>query len=245
MTVADLLAGRLPGRVVGCIVLMAGLERALPPGDGVSAFLRLYRAVTVAVEEAAGDEGDFGDPRFIRWLDVVFANLFFRALRAETRRPGSAPRAWAPLLEARGRPGIARIQFALAGMNAHINRDLPFALVQTWKALGLEPERTSVQYADFTRVNALLELTEARVKAEFATGALGHVERSLGDVDDAVAMWKVAKAREAAWVNAETLWALRGNEELGDRYALALDRLVGLAGRGLLRPLGHSSFDLT
>lgn len=237
MTVAELLARRLPGRVVGCITLMEELERALPRKDGVSAFLRLYRAVTEAVEEAAREGGDFADPRFVRWLDVVFANLFFRALRAETRRPGSAPKAWAPLLEARGRPGLARIQFALAGMNAHINRDLPFALVQTWEALDLEPERTSAQYEDFTRVNALLELTEERVKAEFATSALGHVERSLGNVDDAVAMWKVAKAREAAWVNAETLWALRGSPELRDRYALALDRLVGLAGRGVLRPL--------
>jgi Family of unknown function (DUF5995) len=120
------------------------------------------------------------------------------------------PKAWAPVFEARDRRGIAPIQFALAGMNAHINRDLPFALVETWEALDLGPDRTGVAFRDFTLVNELLERTEAQVKAEFATDALGHVDRSLGDVDDAVAIWKVSRARETAWANAEALWALRG-----------------------------------
>ena len=62
-------------------------------------------------------------------------------------------------------------------------------------------------------------------------------DRGIGRTDDAVAMWKVSRAREAAWVNGETLWALRGIPRLRADYALTLDRLVGLAGRGLLRPL--------
>jgi Family of unknown function (DUF5995) len=179
----------------------------------------------------------FGDPGSVRWLDVVFANLFFRALRDWSRTPATVPKAWAPLFESRGRPGIAPLQFALAGMNAHINRDLPFALVETWAALGLEPERGSVVHRDFTRVNGLLESTEARVKAEFARGAVGHADRVLGNVDDAVAMWKVSRARDAAWTNAETLWALRGVPGVRAEFGAALDRLVGFAGRGLLRPV--------
>lgn len=237
MTADELLARRLPGSVGGVLALMRSLEEALPRRDGVALFLRLYRAVTEDVEEAVHSGGDYGDPRFVRWLDVAFANILFRTLRDVTRRPSAVPKAWAPLLEARSRRGIEPIQFALAGMNAHINRDLPFALVQTWKARGLEPDRASVQYADFTGLNRLLERTEERVKAELATGALGHVERSLGRVDDVVAMWKVSKAREAAWANGETLWALRKAPAVRGEYALALDRLVGLAGRGLLRPL--------
>ena len=75
------------------------------------------------------------------------------------------------------------------------------------------------------------------MKSELLTGALGHVDRSLGRVDDAVAMWKVSKARECAWINAETLWALRTAPAAAREHALALDRLVGLAGRGLLRPV--------
>jgi hypothetical protein len=97
----------------------------------VRAFLRLYLAVTEAVDEAVDAGSAYRDRRFVRWLDVVFANLFFRALRDDARLASSAPKAWAPLFAVRARSGIAPIQFALAGMNAHINRDLPFALVET------------------------------------------------------------------------------------------------------------------
>ena len=41
------------------------------------------------------------------------------------------PTAWQPLFERRADPGIEPIQFALAGMNAHINHDLPLAVVAT------------------------------------------------------------------------------------------------------------------
>jgi hypothetical protein len=235
MTADELLARRLPGSVNGVLTLMHALEQALPRRDGVRAFLSLYRAVTEDVHALVGPAGEYGDPRFVRWLDVVFAGMFFRALRDAARRPGAVPRAWEPLFEARTSRTVAPIQFALAGMNAHINRDLPLALVQTWKARRIEPSRRSVQYEDFTRINALLEQTEDRVKAELLTGAFRHVDHSLGRLDDAVAMWKVSKARECAWINAETLWALRAAPAAAREHALALDRLVGLAGRGLLR----------
>jgi Family of unknown function (DUF5995) len=238
MTADALLARRLPGSVPGVLALMYALEQALPRRDGVRFFLTLYRAVTEDVHALVGPAGDYGDPRFVRWLDVVFAGLFFRALRDDTRRPSAVPKAWEPVFEARGRRRIAPIQFALAGMNAHINRDLPLALVQTWKARRIEPSRASVQYEDFARLNALFEQTEDRVKAELLTGALGHVDRSLGRADDAVAMWKVSRARECAWINAETLWVLRTAPTAAREHARALDRLVGLAGRGLLRPVG-------
>jgi hypothetical protein len=237
MNADELLARRLPGSIGGVLALMHALEEALPRRDGVRSFLTLYRAVTEDVHAIVGPVGDYGDPRFVRWLDVVFAGLFFRSLRNAASRPAAVPKAWEPVFEARGRRKVAPIQFALAGMNAHINRDLPLALVQTWKARRVEPSRASVQYEDFNRINALLERTEDRVKAELLTGALGHLDRSLGRVDDAVAMWKVSNARECAWANGETLWALRGSQAAANQHALALDRLVGLAGRGLLRPL--------
>jgi hypothetical protein len=237
VTVEHLLSRRFPTTVAEVVGLMRELERALPPDDGVRFFLRLYGAVTEAVDEAVQPGGAYADTRFCRWLDVVFANLFFRALRDATERRAGVPKAWEPLVEARSRPGVLPIQFALAGMNAHINRDLPLALVETWAALDLEPRRGSEQHADFTRLNEILEQTEERVKAELVTGSLGHVERSLGRVDDVVAMWKVGRARDAAWVNGETLWALRGLPQLRAEYALTLDRMVGFAGRGLLRPL--------
>jgi hypothetical protein len=132
---------------------------------------------------------------------------------------------------------VAPIQFALAGMNAHINRDLPLALVATCGARKVVPLRGGRQHADFRRIDGVLAEAEARVKIEFATGLIGWADEALGELDDVLAMWNVRKARAAAWTNAETLWALRDLPLTAGRFALTLDRTVGFAGRGLLRPL--------
>jgi len=214
------------------------IEASAPPGDGVGCFARLYREVTEGVD-AALVRRDYADPRFLEHLDAAFAGLFFDALAAYARDPASAPPAWTPLFAARAQHGIAPLQFALAGMNAHINRDLPVALVATCTELGLDLAERSPEHADFERVNGLLEQVEARAKAGFLTGPVGLLARLLhrfDRLDDVLAMWDVRAARDAAWTNAEALWALRGEPALRDRFLLALDRMVGLAGRGLLVP---------
>src|SRR5262249_51789266 len=144
-------------------------------------------------------------------LDVRFAGLFFSALDAYDRDDASTPPAWAPLFAQRSRRGIAPLQFALAGMNAHINRDLPVALVTTCRDLGLELREGSREHADFDRVDALLAQVETRVKGSYLTGWLAWVDRlvhRLQRIDDVVAMWDVDRARDAAWTNARALWAL-------------------------------------
>lgn len=201
----------------------------LPENDGVAWFTRLYLAVTENVQAALRPRA-FADPRFLERLDVVFANLFFAALE-------KPPRAWAPLLACRAQPDTAPIQFALCGMNAHINRDLPVALVRTAAELGVDLGRASREHRDFTKLNALLAATEAAVKREFATGIVGLADDALGKVDDRIAMWDVGRAREAAWVQGQILWRLRDLPPLSRRYLDTLDRTVGFAGRGLLVPL--------
>jgi hypothetical protein len=131
---------------------------------------------------------------------------------------------------------VAPIQFALAGMNAHINHDLCLALVDTCQEFGLVVETDSPQHRDYLRVNEILERVEGEVKERFATGLVGVVDEALGRLDDVVAMWSVARGRDAAWTQAQTLAALQATPELSERYLLVLGRMVGLAGRGLLVP---------
>jgi hypothetical protein len=233
---AAALAAPPPRTLAETIALMRAIERALPRNDGVAWFTRLYLAVTEGVSEAIG-RSRFRDERFVAALDVAFANLYFAALREHARDPAAVPKAWAPLIEARAHRRVAPIQFALAGMNAHINRDLPVALVETWRRGGGMPRRGSAQHGDFLRVNALLAETEARVKVVFARGVVGDLDRAFGSVDDVIAIWNVERARDAAWVNGETLHALRAVPTLASRFLSTLDRMVGFAGRGLLRPL--------
>ena len=221
--------------IAGAIAAMTAIDAALPEGDGVKWFNRLYLRVTVSVGNAV-HTAHFHDTAFLSTLDVVFANLYFSALTAGLTSIDAAPSAWRPLLAARDRRGIARIQFALAGMNAHINRDLPDGIVQTFVALGGDPITDQRREQDFNRVNDLLEQVEREVKTEFAVGAIEIVDRLGGDVDDAVAMWKVRAARSTAWTNAQVLWGLRPMPSLRDRFFSRLDSLVGMSSRGLLLP---------
>ncbi len=228
-TLQHVLAGPAPKTVADVIARMRAIEAALPERDGVAWFTRLYLAVTENVQAALKPRA-FADPRFLERLDVVFANLFFAAL-------AKPPRAWAPLIACRAQPDTAPIQFALCGMNAHINRDLPVALVRTATQLGVDLGRATREHRDFTKLNALLAATEAAVKREFATGIVHLADDLLGKVDDRVAMWDVGRAREAAWVQGQILWRLRDLPPLSRRYLDTLDRTVGFAGRGLLVPL--------
>jgi hypothetical protein len=197
--------------------------------------------VTEAVRSAADSDGTFHDPVFMRQMDVVFANLYFDAASAGDLDPSSAPAAWRPLFQARHESGLARLQFALAGMNAHINRDLPAAIVKMYTELGSGPVTGDPRHADFEAVNGLLESVEAVVKTEYATGVVGAIDVAAGSLDDVTAMWKIRKARDLAWTNAEVMWHLRPTPTLGDRFFSRLDSFAGLAGRGFLvrvRPTG-------
>jgi hypothetical protein len=212
------------------IAHMRALDATLPDGDGVKWFNLLYLRVTEAVKNHPPDAG-WQDPEWVERLDVVFAGFYFDAIRDVERA-----RAWRPLFRSRFRRDVARIQFALAGMNAHINHDLALAVVRTCEERGITPRRGSPQHRDYERVNALLERVEAEVKAFLLTGVLRHVDGSLGRLDDVLAMWKVQKARETAWGNAEILWQLRGIPFVADNFTLSVRRLVELSSKGLLVP---------
>jgi hypothetical protein len=227
-----------PSTIADVVARMEAIVAPLPRGDGVGAFARLYLAVTQGVA-ARLRETTFRDPRFVERLDVVFAGLFFAALDAFERSPGTEPHAWSPLFRARAQRGIAPLQFALAGMNAHINRDLPVALVTTCRELGIGLEEGTPQRADFEAVNGPLAAVEAEVKQQYLTGWLRRLDRLVhrfDRLDDVVAIWDVGRARDAAWTNGEALWAIRDSGDLTQAYLASLDRMVGFAGRGLLVP---------
>jgi hypothetical protein len=237
----EVIKRRRASSIAEVVDIMAALERELSPSDGLWWFNRLYLRVTLAVRSAVTTT-TFRDPAFIERLDVVFANQYFDAVAAGDTDPRAAPAAWRPLFECRRQPGILSIQFALAGMNAHINRDLPAGIVATYGATDGAPGPSGTRYDDFNRVNDLLEAVEAEIKSEFSTGIVALVDAAGGEADDAVAMWKVRRAREAAWTNAEVLWALRKTPGLRDAFFARLDGLTGFAGRGLLLPAAPSRY---
>jgi len=215
---------------------MVRLDAEFPPGDGVRYFNALYLEVTREVVRRVS-AGELEDPRFLERLAVFFSNAYFQAVDDFAHGPASgASRAWAPLFAARFDKRVAPIQFALAGMNAHINYDLPIGVRDTCLALGIVPEDGTPQHRDYVRLNAILEDVQVRVKPALTPGLLGVIDRAFGRLDDVVAGFSVARARDAAWVHAKTLWLMREDRQLSSSYLLALARMVGFAGRGLVAP---------
>ena len=221
-----------PATIAEVIARMEQIDGQLPRRDGVAYFNRLYLQVTKAVDTAAAGV-TFADPAFVDRLDVVFAALYFAA---ETTIASGAPcpPAWHPLVQERA-ADHSPIQFAIAGMNAHINHDLPIAIVQTCAELGIEPADGSPEHADYQRVDQILGRVETQVAGWFETGLIADlVDVTPRDVDNAVAMWSVVAARDLAWDHALMLWRLRGDRIATDAYLDLLARTVELASCAVL-----------
>jgi Family of unknown function (DUF5995) len=217
------------------------LDARLAATDGLRWFGRLYADMTAAVAAHAA-AGGFRAPVFMEALDCIFADLYFSALRNFLSGAGNTPGAWRPLFELRADARLTPLQFAIAGVNAHINRDLPLALVATFERFGLTPARDQDACADYVAINPILATVHEAVKSLLITGALAGVDAALGPIDDALELWSLERARDAAWVAAEVRWQLRASRFLLDQQLYALDGLVNLASRAILRPgIAHIS----
>lgn len=217
---------------IGRVVAAMDDERAAwRADDGLGVFCDVYRRVTALVALRVTD-GTFADPAFVEDLDVRFASLFLDVPRDIAARR-EVSKAWAPLVERRATRGIWPVQFALAGMNAHINHDLALALVETCESRGVAPTSPGV-HADFERVNDVLAEVVRPVRQSFLDEHVVRVGAPLSPLVDLVSSFSIDKARDAAWAQALVLWNLK---ELGFVAAAARDamaRTVGLVGRQLL-----------
>lgn len=216
--------------VDGVVSRLRALDAALPARDGVAVFNRVYLAVTEAVDRRI-DAGRFPDARAAITLDVRFAERYLAAVDAVAgeRRP---PACWRPLFAFRHHPGVRPLQFALAGINAHIGHDLALAVVDTCRTLTCEPADLE---DEFDQVGDLLVTLEERIREELTPGP--DLLRIADPLTHLLGAWSLERAREAAWTAARALWALRGLPDVAEEMTERLDAAVGLAGRMLLTPL--------
>lgn len=228
-----LAAAPRPTSVALVIERMSAIEDALAPQHGVAVFTRLYRWTTEQVD-AAIDVGRFERLDEMAALDVEFADLYFDAVDAwATGEP--IPAAWRPLFDRADDPDIPATAFALAGMHAHINRDLAVALVRTAEEPLVDD---SDRFRDYEAINEVLAQTSDQIRDRILPPALVGVDAAMGEVDDAMVMRAISTARRAAWEVAQRLQAVSFFPPALEAAVAVLDTSVGATSRAILDPGG-------
>ncbi|HTS25614.1 MAG TPA: DUF5995 family protein [Bryobacteraceae bacterium] len=219
--------------IADVVEIMQTIDANCTDGDGLKWFNWLYLQVTQAVETRVSG-GAFDDPAWLAQLDVQFAQLYFRALESALTG-ASPPGCWQALFEARHNIRIARIQFALCGMNAHINHDLPQAIVSTCKVTDTAPQHGNSLYNDYTAVNSTLDTLIEAARQALHVRLLGDALPAISNLEDLIAGWDISAARECAWRNAESLWNLPSLFAAG--LMESIDGLTTVIGKALLAPV--------
>jgi uncharacterized protein DUF5995 len=149
-------------------------------------------------------EGHFNEPNWLNHYDAVFGQYYFDAYDDWASGDHSAvPQAWRIAFDASDRKLVSGYGSLFLGMNAHINRDLPFVLA----SIGMvSPDGTS-RKADHDTVNQFLN----RVADELLPEAARRFDPTIDDtnapgtLDDLASFQAIPAWREMAWRNAEAL----------------------------------------
>lgn len=226
-----IVSGSAPESIDEVLRRMEEIDQSLADGDGLKWFNRLYMMVTREVD-VSPPAGGWKDADWLLRLDVVFAGFYFRAVAGFLDGSSDTASSWSALMEARYAAGIDRIQFALAGMNAHINHDLALALLETDRQMGVVPQHGSPQHADYEAVNGLLNSVMPAALQMLAVGILGLAAQDTGKIGRLLAFWNICRARDLAWDFGDHL---RGLDGVALTMALgAQDQMTGVVGRAIL-----------
>jgi hypothetical protein len=223
--------------ILDVVAVMARIDAALPDGDGLKWFNRLYRLVTDGV--GAHLAGAWENPAWLDSLDIVFAELYFSGIEKCLTSPGQGPLAWRALLDVRRDHRIAPVQFALAGMSAHINRDLGVAVTRAWAAQDtVLRSRATPEFRDYRKVDQLLDAVEPKAMEVLASGLLLALDNLSGRGADWTALHILHGARDLAWSHAEALDCLGAESEEAMGYIDGLDAVAAGCAKAALVPVG-------
>jgi hypothetical protein len=199
-------------------------------GDGIACFTGLYLTITRAV-----DATRYEDRGFLQRLDLEFARHYFDALGAYAVDRAATPRPWRLLFDARSNPDIERVQFAAAGVNAHVNHDLADALLDTFPDFPPNAARRR----DYDLVNdifaAHMDGLRNYYDAPFGSSALDRTV--LDRLSNVICSMLVRGCRATAWDDAMAVWSALDRPEARARMLDELDGEASFLSRALLLPL--------
>ena len=223
-----------PGPVLAVAAALQDRLDGLPThAQHRATFLAVYRRVTLAVAGAVAD-GGFEDPGWVSRWDEVFAGGFLDAHDADLAG-GPVPRPWRLAFAAD--PALHPLAHLLLAMNAHINYDLPQAVVAVVDDDDFaDPGVLAGRDRDHRRMD---EVLFARLRAEGTD--LGWRLRRVDQVLAPLHRWAsrrfLRESREKVWHNAVALQQARatGADALAERVR-ELDVLTSATIGELLRP---------
>jgi hypothetical protein len=216
--------------------LVARMEALLAPlearGDARRHFHATYLRTTRAVA-AELETGGFLDRAWVERWDVAFADLYLDALEADQR--GEVPSGpWKVAFAAADERGttLPPLRHVLLGMNAHINYDLPQALLRVIDDQEFQdPELLARRSADHRHIDTVLA---ARVGAEdtelgAVSGPRSLLDRILTPANRLGTKRFLEESRAKVWANARALALARRQGQ--DAYTVLLAELERLAAR--------------
>jgi hypothetical protein len=218
-------------------------------GDARRFFHATYLRTTRAVRDALR-AGQFSDPEWVERWDVAFADLYLDALSTDAEG-GAVSRPWAVAFRAaREQPSAPALRHVLLGMNAHINYDLPQALLaEISGAQFADPALVARRRADHQRIDEVLSRQVGAEDEELSRlGAPRSLtDTLLGPANQAASRRFLRESRAKVWHNAVALDAARARgpaayaQRLGDLERLSAARVAELErpGQVLLRLARH------
>jgi hypothetical protein len=175
--------------------------------ESLREFLGTYQRTTAAVGKAV-DGGLFEDAEWVERWDVAFAELYLAALDLHLSG-GTPPRPWRRAFDAPD--DVPALRLVLLGINAHVNYDLPQALLAVITdedfedALLMERRRR-----DHERIDGVLA---ARVAAEddqlASRSARSLLDRALQPLNRVASKRFLREARLKVWHNTTELQVAR------------------------------------
>lgn len=232
----------MPGLPSEIAVVVAELQHridALPPGlSHRRIFIQTYQRTMTAVGAEVARAG-FEDPDWVTRWDVVFAEFFLRAHDRDQAGPedaaGAVPRPWRLAFGANDE--LPTLIHLLLGMNAHINFDLPQAILAVIDENDFDdPVLLDRRRRDHQRIDRIMA---SRVTAEdHAIGdARSVLDRILTPANRMSSRRMLREARGKVWLNAAQLHQARlsGVESYTARVA-ELEVLAAAKITDLVRP---------
>ncbi len=208
--------------------MTAQLDELTQADDGRAAFHATYLRTTQAVA-AALRAGVFHDGDWVERWDVAFAGLYLDALEA-AQRGEPVPRPWSvAFAAAAGERSLPALRHVLLGMNAHINYDLPQALLAVISDAEFDdPALLARREADHRKID---EVLSARVRAEDnelqELDGQSWLDIIMQPLNRAATRRFLHESRVKVWANAVTLSRSRRQGE--EAYAARLAQLEELS----------------